>query len=95
MSADNNRAIMVQVAGKIAGEMVASMQLRNTEEVMNSFNEVFSRVLIAMDTTVSSNNTRTTKGGRSIPVISQDEIKLRLNQTLQAGTAVTSNLVQF
>ena len=86
---------MVQVAGKIAGEMVASMQLRTTEEVMNSFNEVFSRVLIAMDTTVSSNPARTTKGGRQVPVISQDEIKLRLNDTLRAGTAVTTNLVQF
>jgi hypothetical protein len=91
----DNRAIMVQVAGKIAGEMVASMQLRNTADVMESFNEVFSRVLIAMDTTVNPREEKTTKGGRKIPVISQEEIQLRLSQKLQAGTAVTSNLVQF
>lgn len=91
----DNRAIMVQVAGKIAGEMVASMQLRNTTDVMESFNEVFSRVLIAMDTTVNPREEKTTKGGRKIPVISQEEIQLKLSQKLQAGTAVTSNLVQF
>jgi hypothetical protein len=90
-----NRAIMVQVAGKIAGELVASMQLRTTEDVMESFNEVFSRVLIAMDTTVSPKEDKTTKGGRKIPVLSQDEIQLRLNQKLQAGTAVSSNLTHF
>ena len=71
-----NRAIMVQVAGKIAGELVASMQLRTTGDVMESFNEVFSRVLIAMDTTISPKEDKTTKGGRKIPVLSQDEIQL-------------------
>lgn len=86
---------MVQVAGKIAGELVASMQLRNTTDVMESFNEVFNRVLLAMDTTVNPKEEKTTKGGRKIPVISQDEIQLRLSQKLQAGTAVTSNLVKF
>ena len=93
MGAD--RAIMVQVAGKIAAELVASMQLRTTGDVMESFNEVFSRVLIAMDTTVDTKETKTTKGGRKIPVISQDEIQLRLNQKLQSGSAVTSTLANF
>ena len=92
MSAD--KAIIVQVAGKIAGELVASMQLRTTTDVMDSFNEVFSRVLVAMDATINTKETKTTKGGRQVPVISQDEIKLRLNQTLQSGTAVTSNMVK-
>ena len=93
MSAD--KAIMVQVAGKIAAELVASMQLRTTGDVMDSFNEVFSRVLIAMDTTVNPKEEKTTKGGRKIPVLSQDEIQMRLNQKLQSGSAVTSNLVNF
>jgi hypothetical protein len=92
VSAD--KAIIVQVAGKIAGELVASMQLRTTTDVMDSFNEVFSRVLVAMDATINTKETKTTKGGRQVPVISQDEIKLRLNQTLQSGTAVTSNMVK-
>ena len=91
----DNRAIMVQVAGKIAGEMVASMQLRNTADVMESFNEVFSRVLIALDATTNTKETKTTKGGRQIPVVSQDEIKIKLGEALRAGTAVTSNVVKF
>jgi hypothetical protein len=32
-----------------------------------------------------------TKGGRQIPIISQDSIKARLDESLRAGTAVTSN----
>jgi hypothetical protein len=93
MSVD--RAILVQTAGKIAGELVASMQLRTTGDVMESFNEVFSRVLNAMDTTINTKETKTTKGGRKIPVISQDEIQMRLNQKLQAGSAVSSTLANF
>jgi hypothetical protein len=90
-----NKAIMVQVAGKIAGELVASMQLRTTGDVMESFNEVFVRVLTAMDTTINAKEDKTTKGGRKIPVLSQDEIQSRLNQKLQAGTSITSNLTHF
>jgi hypothetical protein len=93
MSVD--RAILVQTAGKIAGELVASMQLRTTGDVMESFNEVFSRVLNAMDTTIETKEPKTTKGGRKIPVISQDEIQIRLNQKLQAGSAVSSTLANF
>ncbi len=93
MSVD--RAILVQTAGKIAGELVASMQLRTTGDLMESFNEVFSRVLNAMDTTIETKEPKTTKGGRKIPVISQDEIQIRLNQKLQAGSAVSSTLANF
>lgn len=92
MSVD--KAILVQTAGKIAGELVASMQLRSTGDVMESFNEVFVRVLTAMDTTINKKEEKTTKGGRKIPVLSQDEIQLRLNQKLQSGSAVTSNTLQ-
>ena len=92
MSVD--KAILVQTAGKIAGELVASMQLRNTGDVMESFNEVFVRVLTAMDTTINAKDEKTTKGGRQIPVLSQDEIQLRLNQKLQAGTAVTTSSIK-
>jgi hypothetical protein len=92
MSVD--KAILVQTAGKIAGELVASMQLRNTGDVMESFNEVFVRVLTAMDTTINAKDEKTTKGGRQIPVLSQDEIQLRLNQKLQSGSAVTTSSVK-
>jgi len=91
-----NRAIIVQTAGKIAGELVASMQLRTTGDVMDSFNDVFTRVLLAMDATINTNtNAKKTKGGRQIPILSQDEIQMRLNQKLQAGSAVTTNIAHF
>ena len=89
MSVD--KAILVQTAGKIAGELVASMQLRSTGDVMESFNEVFVRVLTAMDTTINAKDAKTTKGGRQVPILSNDEIQLRLNQTLQSASAVTTS----
>ena len=92
MSVD--KAIMVQVAGKIAGELVSSMQLRTTADVMDSFNEVFVRVLTAMDTTINAKETKTTKGGRQVPILSNDEIQSRLNDTLRAGSAVTTSSVK-
>jgi hypothetical protein len=57
-----NREILVQTAGKIAGELVASMQLRTSGDVVESFNEVFSRVLIALDTKLETKEQKTTKG---------------------------------
>lgn len=89
-----DKAILVQTAGKIAGEMVASMQLRNTEEVMNSFNECLVRVIDAMNYNIAEVDKKT-KGGRQVPIISQDSLKVRLDEAVRAGTAVTSNTVSF
>lgn len=89
-----NKEILVQTAGKIAGELVASMQLRNTGEVVESFNEVFNRVLIAMDTKLETKDSKTTKGGRQVPIISQDGLKSRLDDALRAGSAVTTSTFQ-
>lgn len=88
MAAD--RAIVVQTAGKIAADLVASMQLRSTDDVMNSFNECFNRVLDAMNYKINEGDKKT-KGGRQIPIISQDSIKARLDESLRAGTAVSSS----
>lgn len=93
MSADN--AIMVQVAGKIAAELAASINPRNAQDATEAFDKCFDHVLQSLRVAVGSSEVRRTKGGRQVPVISQDEIKIRLNQTLQSGSAVTTNLVQF
>jgi len=85
-----NKEILVQTAGKIAGELVGSMQLRSTEEVMNSFGECFVRVLDAMEYKINEGDKKT-KGGRNIPVISQESLKMRLDESLKAGTAVSTN----
>ena len=85
-----DKAIVVQTAGKIAADLVASMQLRTTGDVMDSFNEVFGRVLDAMNAKINETDKKT-KGGRQIPIISQDNLKARLDESLRAGTAVSSN----
>ena len=54
-----NKEILVQTAGKIAGELVSSMQLRNTEEVINSFNECFVRVFDAMNYKITETDKKT------------------------------------
>ena len=88
MSVD--KAILTQTAGKIAGEMVASMQLRNTEEVITSFNEVFVRVLDALSYKIAETEKKTS-GGRNVPIINQDMIKAKLNDAIRSGTAVTTS----
>jgi len=85
-----DKAIVVQTAGKIAADLVSSMQLRTTGDVMDSFNEVFGRVFDAMNVKINEADKKT-KGGRQIPIISQDSIKARLDESLRAGTTVTSN----
>ena len=89
-----DKAIVVQTAGKIAADLVASMQLRTTGDVMDSFNEVFNRVLDAMNVKINESDKKT-KGGRQIPIISQDNLKARLDESLRAGTAVSTNTVNF
>jgi hypothetical protein len=91
MSVD--KAILTQTAGKIAGEMVASMQLRNNEEVMNSFNEIFTRVLDALNFKIVETEKKTS-GGRNVPIINQDIMKSRLNDALRSGSAVTTNTIK-
>jgi len=88
MSVD--KAILTQTAGKIAGEMVASMQLRNTEEVMTSFNEVFVRVLDALSYKIAEGDKKSV-GGRNIPIITQDTLKTKLGDAIRSGSAVTTS----
>ncbi len=85
-----NKEILTQTAGKIAGEMVASMQLRNTQEVMESFNTVFACVFEALEYKIASTEKRPS-GGRNIPIITQDTMKAKLNDAIRSGSAVTTN----
>lgn len=91
--ADN--AIIAQTTAKVTAELVASTQPRTVEDALAAYDKAFTHVLNSINFASGAKETKKTKGGRQIPVISQDEIQMRLNQKLQAGTAVTSNLVQF
>lgn len=87
--------IVAQTAAKVAAELVASTQPRTAEDALAAFDVAFRHVLNSIQFAAGNKKEqKTTKGGRQVPIISQDEIQARLSQKL-AGTAVTSNLVQF
>ncbi len=90
-----DQTIIAQTSAKAAVELVASTQPRTIEDALAAYDVAFKHVLNSISFVSSAKETKKTKGGRQIPVISQEEIQMRLNQKLQAGSAVTSNLVQF
>ena len=92
MSIDNTA--VHQAACKVAAELVAATQPRTIDDALLAYDKAFKHVLNSISFVSSAKETKKTKGGRQVPIISQDEIQMRLNQKL-AGTAVTTNLVQF
>ena len=92
MAVDNT--IVAQTTAKVAAELAASTQPRTIEDAIAAYDKAFVHVLNSIFNVGAKKEERKTKGGRQVPILSQDEIQMRLNQKL-AGTAVTSNLVQF
>lgn len=86
--------IIAQTTAKVAAELVASTQPRTIEDALAAYDRAFAHVLSSINFAGNTKEVKKTKGGRQIPVISQEEIQMRLNQKL-AGSAVTTNLVQF
>ena len=86
--------IIAQTTAKVAAELVASTQPRTIEDALAAYDRAFTHVLNSINFAGNTKEVKKTKGGRQIPVISQEEIQMRLNQKL-AGSAVTTNLVQF
>lgn len=83
-----------QAACKVAAELVAATQPRTIDDALSAYDKAFTHVLNSINFANNTKEVKKTKGGRQVPIISQDEIQMRLNQKL-AGTAVTTNLVQF
>jgi len=90
-----DQTIIAQTSAKAAVELVAATQPRTIEDALAAYDVAFKHVLNSINFAGNTKEIKTTKGGRKIPVISQEEIQMRLNQKLQAGSAVTTNLVQF
>lgn len=95
MAVDN--AIVAQTAAKVAAEMVASLEPRTVEDAKAAFDSLFNHVLanIHFATGAKKDDRKTTKGGRQVPILSQEEIQMKLNQKLQAGSSVSSTLLQL
>jgi len=89
-----DQTIIAQTSAKVAAELVVATQPRNIEDALEAYDRAFVHVLNSI-TFAGNKKDKLTKGGRQVPIISQEEIQMRLNQKLQAGTAVTSNLITF
>lgn len=89
-----DQTIIAQTSAKVAAELVGATQPRTIEDALVAYDVAFKHVLNSINFAGNKKDNKTTKGGRQVPIISQEEIQMRLNQKL-AGTAVTSNLVQF
>jgi len=92
MSTDNT--IVAQTSAKVAAELVAATQPRNIEDALTSYDVAFKHVLNSISFVSSAKETKKTKGGRQVPIISQDGLKSRLDDALRAGSAVTTSTFQ-
>lgn len=90
-----DQTIIAQTSAKVAAELVVATQPRSIEDALEAYDRAFVHVLNSITFADNKRDNKTTKGGRQVPIISQEEIQMRLNQKLQAGTAVTSNLITF
>lgn len=91
--------IVAQTTAKVTAELVASTQPRSIEDALMAYDKAFVHVLNSIKYAANdTDNAKKSKGGRSVPILSQDEIQMRINQKLvqplQAGTAVTTNTLQ-
>lgn len=93
MAVDNT--IVAQTTAKVAAELAASTQPRTIDDAIAAYDRAFVHVLNSIFSVGAKKDERKTKGGRQVPILSQEEIQMRLNQKLQAGTAVTTNLTTF
>jgi len=104
-----NESIVRQTAGKIACELVKSINLANSiEEALQFYNTAFPVVLksLTSDTQAPRGKYNTT-GGRSIPIVkSQEEIMMGLvtgtsktavasTPKMQSSGNVTTNMISF
>lgn len=80
-------SIVSQTSAKVTAEMIASLGLRTIDEVIEAYDKVFAHVKNSLFTASQSSDKRT-KGGRQVPIISQDEIQMRLTQTIQSQTPI-------
>lgn len=91
MAIDNN--IVAQTTAKVAAQLAASTQPRTIDDAIAAYDKAFVHVLNSIFNVGVKKEEKKTKGGRQVPILSQEEIQMRLNQKLQAGSAVTTNLI--
>ena len=87
-----NIEIVAQTAAKVAAEISAPLQARTVEEAIGNwascYDSVLNRILAA-----NNNKDRKTTGGRAIPIVSQETMKVKLDEAIRAGAKVDSNII--
>ncbi len=75
---------LAQTAVNASAELVASLGLRTADELNECFTKVFNHVFSSLVAAAKEPIERKSKGGRAIPVISQDEMQKRLQGMIQS-----------
>lgn len=89
MATENN--IIAQTTAKVAAELAASTQPRTIEDAIAAYDKAFVHVLNSIFNASSKKEERKTKGGRQVPILSQEEIQAKLNLKLQSGSSVSTS----
>ncbi len=85
MPAEFNPSIsLAQTAANASSQLVASLGLRTVDELNECFNKVFDHVFNSLVIAAKQPIERKSKGGRAIPVISQDEMQRKLQGMIQS-----------
>jgi hypothetical protein len=76
-------AYLAQTAVNASAELVASLGLRTVDELNDAFSKVFTHVHGSLVDAAKQPLDKKTRGGRAIPIVSQEEIQRKLSQSIQ------------
>lgn len=96
-----NNAIVAQTCAKIASDLIISLEYRpeTVEEVLEDFDVAFDHVYNKINSKYETRSTPS-RGGRRVPIISRDEMALKLdsikleNRAPESGSKPTVNMME-
>ena len=92
MSDNTQHAIVVQTCAKIAAEILIHAPITDCEGTMDWWKIYFHEVLNEVTAAIGEQPTTTIKSGRTIPVLKQEDMQLKLSEyTAKSGSHTTSS----
>jgi len=93
MTDNTQNAIIVQTCAKIAAEILVHAPIADCEGTLGWWKEYFHEVLAEVTAAIDAQPT-TIKSGRTIPVLKQEEMQMKLEEyTAKSGSAVSSDSI--
>ena len=97
-----NNAIVAQTCAKIASDLIISLEYRpeTVEEVLEDFDVAFDHVYNKINSKYETVRSTPSRGGRKVPIISRDEMALKLdsikleNRAPESGSKPTVNMME-